>query len=230
MAVMQPGSGSVVWLCDRWQAEMEHEVLTIVAEHVVLRALCDRLEQIADGLPGLPPAEERRAVCRQLATLVPQHHAREGALLETLLSRSDALPVASVLLTRIHGQHALDATHAEDLGAALEAAGGAWPAGHAPADDPADGGPTDDREAGWAGGPAERAVRWATAWAENRAGAGHAEALGYMLRCFFDGCRRALAFEELTLLVLARRHLSAATEALLMACLDAESRPAIPAD
>ena len=29
------------------------------------------------------------------------------------------------------------------------------------------------------------------------------DALGYMLRCFFDGCRRAMRFEELALLVLA---------------------------
>jgi hypothetical protein len=40
-----------------------------------------------------------------------------------------------------------------------------------------------------------------------------------MLRCFFDGCRRALAFEELAILNLARRRLSPETGALLAACL-----------
>lgn len=57
-----------------------------------------------------------------------------------------------------------------------------------------------------------------------RAG-GHAEdaeALGYMLRCFFDGYRRALAFEELAILTLARARLSSATAAILSASLEAD--------
>lgn len=40
-------------------------------------------------------------------------------------------------------------------------------------------------------------------------------ALAYMLRCFFDGCRRAMAFEELVILTLARGRLSAETTELL---------------
>ncbi|APT58311.1 hypothetical protein RGI145_15520 [Roseomonas gilardii] len=49
-----------------------------------------------------------------------------------------------------------------------------------------------------------------------------AEALGYMLRCFFDGYRRALAFEELAILTLARARLSPATVAILSASLEAD--------
>jgi hypothetical protein len=42
-----------------------------------------------------------------------------------------------------------------------------------------------------------------------------AEALGYMLRCFFDGCRAAMAFEELTILALADTRLTPGARALL---------------
>ncbi|AOH85508.1 hypothetical protein AWL63_17760 [Sphingomonas panacis] len=42
-----------------------------------------------------------------------------------------------------------------------------------------------------------------------------AEALGYMLRCFFDGCRAAMAFEELAIVVLAGTRLTREARALL---------------
>jgi len=42
-----------------------------------------------------------------------------------------------------------------------------------------------------------------------------AEALGYMLRCFFDGCRAAMAFEELAILALAGTRLTREARALL---------------
>jgi len=41
------------------------------------------------------------------------------------------------------------------------------------------------------------------------------EALGYMLRCFFDGCRAAMAFEELAILALAGTRLTRDARALL---------------
>ncbi|SDA30163.1 hemerythrin domain-containing protein [Sphingomonas sp. NFR15] len=42
-----------------------------------------------------------------------------------------------------------------------------------------------------------------------------AEALGYMLRCFFEGCRAAMAFEELAILALAGSRLTREARALL---------------
>ncbi|TPG54040.1 hemerythrin domain-containing protein [Sphingomonas glacialis] len=41
------------------------------------------------------------------------------------------------------------------------------------------------------------------------------EAFGYMLRCFFQGCRQAMAFEELALLALAGDRLTPAARAVL---------------
>ncbi|PZU10715.1 hemerythrin domain-containing protein [Sphingomonas sp.] len=42
------------------------------------------------------------------------------------------------------------------------------------------------------------------------------EALGYMLRCFFEGCRDAIAFEELAILALGGLRLTADARALLV--------------
>jgi hypothetical protein len=42
-----------------------------------------------------------------------------------------------------------------------------------------------------------------------------ADALGYMLRCFFDGCRAAMAFEELAILTLASTRLTREARSLL---------------
>ncbi|MBB5694982.1 hemerythrin domain-containing protein [Muricoccus pecuniae] len=159
--------------CESWRQRAEARIGAVVAEHVVLRALCDRLEAMADGLPGLPPEEERHALARQLTTLLTPHHKREALLLEDLLPEDGAAPMERALLERIRGQHVADAVHAQDLAAVLETA----------------------------------------------SGEGDGQALGYMLRCFFDGCRRALAFEELTILNLARRRFSPRTDALLTACL-----------
>lgn len=41
------------------------------------------------------------------------------------------------------------------------------------------------------------------------------EALGYMLRCFFEGCRAAMAFKELAILTLADTRLTRGARALL---------------
>jgi hypothetical protein len=136
-------------------------------EHRWLRSLCDRLEHLADGLPALPPAAERRALARALTVLLPQHQARAAAVLERLCGTGPCAPLGRVLLRRIRCQHGADAAHAHDVAAALNAAVAA-------------------------------------------------DTLGYMLRCFFDGGRRALAHEELAILALAGRHLSPATTALLL--------------
>lgn len=42
------------------------------------------------------------------------------------------------------------------------------------------------------------------------------ETLGYMLRCFFDACRQAMAFEELAILYLSSRRLTRDARSLLL--------------
>ncbi|AOH87043.1 hypothetical protein AWL63_22900 (plasmid) [Sphingomonas panacis] len=51
-----------------------------------------------------------------------------------------------------------------------------------------------------------------------------ATTLGYMLRCFFEGCRADMAFEELAILVLAERRLTPAARSLLRNSLDQRCR------
>lgn len=51
-----------------------------------------------------------------------------------------------------------------------------------------------------------------------------AETLAYMLRCFFDGCRRAMAFEKVALLMLAGQRLTPTARALLIDSLGASVR------
>ncbi|UFN49965.1 hemerythrin domain-containing protein [Roseomonas sp. OT10] len=159
-----------------WKARAEAGIAALSADHVRLRALCDRLEGLADRLPALPAAEERGRIARQLATLVPCHQAMERAVLDDLFPEAREDPLGHALLDRIASQHALDELHAQDLGAVLDAADASGPPGGA-------------------------------------------AALGYMLRCFFDGCRRALAFEELSLITLARHRLPPDATRLLAACL-----------
>lgn len=154
-------------LCLSRRAEPDHQARMLAMEHRWLQALCDRLEDLADGLPGLPPAAERQALARDLTAVLPQHQARAVALLERLCSGSPCAPLGRVLLQRIRCQQGADAAHAQDVAAAL---------------------------------------RTPVA----------ADTLGYMLRCFFDNSRRALAYEELAILALVGRHLSPATTALLL--------------
>ncbi|MBB3910295.1 hypothetical protein [Sphingomonas desiccabilis] len=53
-----------------------------------------------------------------------------------------------------------------------------------------------------------------------------AATLGYMLRCFFEGCRAAMAFEELAIRTLAERRLTPAARLLLDDRLQARCRGA----
>ncbi|MFH5923550.1 hemerythrin domain-containing protein [Roseomonas xinghualingensis] len=170
-------SADVIRLCDAWQARLDARIRALLAEHAALRALCDRLEAIADGLPGLPLLEERHAVAEQLTALLLGHQRCESELLDNLLPSDEGSAMRRVLIERIRSQHVEDMVHAQDLGAAL----------------------VDGRS--------------------------EAQALGYMLRCFFDGCRRALAFEELAILKLARQRLSPVTRELLVASLGARRQP-----
>ncbi|MDR7256416.1 hypothetical protein J2X47_000577 [Sphingomonas sp. BE270] len=51
-----------------------------------------------------------------------------------------------------------------------------------------------------------------------------ATTLGYMLRCFFEGCRADMAFEELAILVLADRRLTPTASTLLRDSLERRCR------
>lgn len=152
-------------------------VLALTAGHAQLRALCDRLERMADALPELPPPEVRNDLAWELAVLLPGHLASERTLLEGLAAEAGDARLGQAILGQIASLHALDEMHAQDLSQAL----------HEP-DLPA----------------------------------GGAATLGYMLRCFFDGCRRAMAFGELGVAALVRPRLSAAMLALLCTALAGE--------
>ncbi|NYD89033.1 hypothetical protein HD841_000802 [Sphingomonas melonis] len=51
------------------------------------------------------------------------------------------------------------------------------------------------------------------------------DALGYMLRCFFDGCRKAMDCEELAILALSRHQLSAKARSTLINSLRERTQP-----
>ncbi|RYD29332.1 MAG: hypothetical protein EOP89_00165 [Lysobacteraceae bacterium] len=55
------------------------------------------------------------------------------------------------------------------------------------------------------------------------------DTIGYMLRCFFEGCRQAMDCEELAILALARNRLTQGTRRLLMDSLRLRSRRRRPA-
>jgi hypothetical protein len=175
--IMVPVTGReahILHLRDHWPTNLADKMRGLVRQHTMLRHLCDRLETIADRLPQPPEAVERDAVCHQLRRLVPRHRQDEQALLARLFPDRDATAADRHLLGVIHGQHAQDEIHAQDLSLALEATG-----------------------------------------PDNTDPPLGAETLGYMLRCFFDGFRRALDFEELAMLTMGGRRLPAALAAIL---------------
>lgn len=135
---------------DEGQARLARRIRDRLAEHARLRELCDRLEAVADALPGLPAALDSHRLVAELTEVL--HRLADDALLE-LLGPAGSAATRSALVARIRSQHVTDLVHAQDLETALL--------------------------------EAQR---------------GDVQALGYMLRCFFLGCRRALAFEELAIL------------------------------
>lgn len=123
---------------------------TIEEDHAFQRALCRDLEALADGLPKLPPLPEVRRLCDCVMRVGGTHLARAELVLERLPAGQRP---SDLELEMLREMHALDATHSDDLVAAL------WD--HV------------GREPG-----------------------AHVGQLSYMLRCFFDGCRRAIARKE----------------------------------
>lgn len=115
-------------------------------DHAVQRRICDSLECLADHLPEPPSEALLMQIGQEITEIVTHHFPRAEAVIRNLRPDGPALE-------QLAWMHALDATHAEDLMAAL------W----------------------------DLAARRRSA---------DKEQLGYMLRCFFDGCRRAMAYKE----------------------------------
>lgn len=156
-----------------WHMIGELELVPIMTDHAHLAALCDRLEKLADGLPGLPRPALVDDVCADLGTL-SSHLPRGGRrLVEQLFARPTAEPLRTILLERIGRQHLVEAIAAEDIAAALR--------------------------------PLNCATR-----------AFSAEALGYMLRSFFEVARADMAFETLALLTLGGNRLTNEANAFLV--------------
>lgn len=124
-------------------------------DHDARGALCTELEGLADGLPSLPAPARIRRLCNQIETVTSLHFRRAAAILAEAAAGLDVAPIRDVL-DQLRDMHAIDATHGEDLIAAL------W----------------DSIARGTTVRPGE---------------------VGYMLRCFFDGCRRVIALENLLL-------------------------------
>jgi hypothetical protein len=124
-------------------------------DHEAQRALCAELEQVADGLPDLPPPPRVRRLCGQIELVATRHFPRAEAILADLGSSEGSL--RGRVMRSLSEMHSLDAVHGQDLVAAL------W----------------SSVAAGVVIKPGE---------------------LGYMLRCYFDGCRRAIAVQEALLL------------------------------
>ena len=164
-----------------WHVIDEIDLVPLLSEHLRREQLCCRLERCADGLPGLPDAEEIAALCDELEAQAVEQPSREDALLDVLFG-VEAEPLADTLLAYIRAQHVTCAVQAQDLLAVLRP--------HAIDRKPC------------------------------------AATLGYMLRCFFDGCRAAMAFEELAIRTLAERRLTPAARLLLDNRLRASCRAA----
>ncbi|HWJ70295.1 MAG TPA: hypothetical protein VNS79_09630 [Sphingobium sp.] len=133
-------------------------VETLLDDHLVQRWLCDELEAVADGLPGLPPPDVIRRLCDRILWITGTHFARAEAIFRNLPPGCGPAPAALEALCRMHR---LDEVHAQDLVAML------W--------------------------------RQASGRAQAGAGGGASADVGqlaYMLRCFFDGGRRAIALKE----------------------------------
>jgi len=150
---------------------------TLRDDHAIQRLLCDELETVADGLPDLPPPDAIRRLCDRILWITETHFARAEAIFGRLPPGCGPSPTALAALCRMHR---LDEVHAQDLVAQLwkYAAGRAHCNG---------------------GHGAARAGPAAVRCAEGRSAApmaGEVGQLAYMLRCFFDGGRRAIALKE----------------------------------
>ena len=146
---------------------------TLRDDHAIQRLLCDELEMVADGLPDLPPPAAIRRLCDRILWISTTHFVRAEAILRTL---PPGRAPARAALEALYRMHRLDEVHAQDLVEQL------W-----------------RLDAVRARGAADNPARRPSMEGGLPDGGGMGEGIGqlaYMLRCFFDGARRAMALKE----------------------------------
>ncbi len=116
-------------------------------------AICQELEDIADGLPAAVDALSCLSVATKLLPVLRRAHEYEEKVIFPAYEKLAVPPGPSASMDRLRAEHISDEYFAADLTAIL------LTIGH--------GGPVD-----------------------------HAETFGFMLRGFFDGLRRHVAFED----------------------------------
>lgn len=111
-----------------WHMIDEIDLMAMVADHASLGLLCDRLEDVADALPRLPPQSHALQLCRELEHRPAMHEARERALLTRLFGTCPAEPSHAALLQHIRNRNGSHVVQAQDLMAALQPADSSLPA------------------------------------------------------------------------------------------------------
>ncbi|TFF20657.1 hemerythrin domain-containing protein [Jiella endophytica] len=177
----------------RIKAVMQPAVLAeLRRELAVQRRLCDSLEAIADALPDNLDHQHTLHVARSIGSIVRRAHAFEETTIFPLLDRSFRnRPQLAATLERLHFEHWEDESFAEELAEKLidyVKAAAARP------------GPLAPRCA--ASVPRVGVFGTIVSGPLSISADPVAEALGYMLRGFFEGLRRHIAFEEEHLLPL----------------------------
>jgi len=153
-----------------WHMIEEIDLVPVIALQCDWLRLCERLEVLADRLPGAFSEPERTLVCAELSRLADAPHDVFVVGAQALFVRQEGEPLAHSLIGHVARRHAARIVQAHDLIETLD-----LQTPHAP----------------------------------------DAETLGYMLRCFFEGCRQVVALERLTLLELGAERLTASARALL---------------
>lgn len=154
----------------------------------VQRRLCTALEAIADALPDNLDTQHTLHVARLIGPTIRRAHAfEEQTVFPLLKAHFAARPELTTTLERLHFEHWEDESFAEELAeklvdAVMRVA-------------------TRRRDARPKARPAARFAAIGPAHAPSADGSRAqsdplAEALGYMLRGFFEGLRRHIAFEE----------------------------------
>jgi hemerythrin-like domain-containing protein len=107
-------------ITEQLRSEAETET-TISEEHRLISELCDRLEHVADALPGLPDPQQMSELVALLKVGIPAHCAAEEAAMAELLQRSPEPPEAvRDALELIRQEHAENEANTMELADMLE--------------------------------------------------------------------------------------------------------------
>ena len=110
--------GSVVPFARRWHVIQEIDLVRLIGAHRRRAALCDRLEDLADGLPALPAPADMASLCRDILTVATRDQDDKLPFLEAML-RHGADPLTDALLDHIRMRQWADVAMAQELVAAL---------------------------------------------------------------------------------------------------------------